>query len=130
MRAAAPAAALFLLPLAAADLRAPPAVAAPALTFGALSDWGGTDEPPYTTPGQLAASESLELLARETDMKFIATAGGNFLPTGLSHNETYNIARYLDGYGNVYAGTKVGTLPWCAARWDCSQPSWERQRRH
>lgn len=40
---------------------------------------------------------------------------GNFLPTGLSHNTTLNLARFLDGWGNVYDGAKLSTIPWCAA---------------
>lgn len=58
-----------------ADLRAPPAGAAPPLTFGAISDWGGIAQPPYNTIEQLAAAESLEVVARETDMAFITSAG-------------------------------------------------------
>lgn len=75
MRAALAAAALCAAPFAAADLRAPPSSVTPALTFGALSDWGGTDEPPYNTVEQLAAAQSLENVARATDMAFIASAG-------------------------------------------------------
>ena len=53
------------------------------LTFGVLSNWGGTDAPPYTTPGQVAAAAGLEAVAAATDMSFVLSAGGNFLPAGL-----------------------------------------------
>jgi hypothetical protein len=53
------------------------------VTFGALANWGGTGVPPYTTPGQVAAAASLEAVAAVTDMQFLLSAGGNFLPQGL-----------------------------------------------
>ena len=55
----------------------------PPLNFGVLANWGGTNTPPYTTPGQLAAAAALEAVATKTGMSFVVSAGGNFLPDGL-----------------------------------------------
>ena len=37
--------------------KAPPSTAT---IFAAISDWGGTDSPPYTTKGQLAAAKAMD----------------------------------------------------------------------
>ena len=56
---------------------------APGNTFGVLGNWGGTDTAPYSTPGQVAAAAGLEAVAAATNMLFLVSTGGNFLPTGL-----------------------------------------------
>ena len=69
------------LPEISASLRAPPSSTAavtttvPTLTFGVLSDWGGTDQPPYTTPGQVAAAGALEEVAGARLQYFIFLLG-------------------------------------------------------
>ena len=81
------------LPLAAAAAAAarcdrvlPHAVALPVAsgnTFGVLGNWGGISTAPFNTPGQVAAAAGLETVAAATDMLFLVSTGGNFLPNGL-----------------------------------------------
>ena len=62
--------------------RSPPA-AAETLTFFAVSDWGGQEVAPYTTPLQVAMAETMGRVSASFHPKFILSAGGNFLPAGM-----------------------------------------------
>jgi hypothetical protein len=51
--------------------------------FAAISDWGGTNAPPYTTPAQMAVAGALETVVSKNNVEFVLSAGNNFMPTGL-----------------------------------------------
>jgi hypothetical protein len=51
--------------------------------FAALSDWGGTGAPPYTTPSQVAVAEAMSVVGGDNPFSFVLSAGNNFLPAGL-----------------------------------------------
>ena len=60
-----------------------PPTAAETLTFFAVSDWGGQEVAPYTTPLQVAMAETMGRVSASFHPKFILSAGGNFLPAGM-----------------------------------------------
>ena len=53
------------------------------LTPACAGNWGGAGVAPYTTLGQLQAAAGFEAIAADTDMSFVISTGGNFLPVGL-----------------------------------------------
>ena len=103
---------LALLPGSLGSLRAPAPAPQKLLTFGLISDWGGTDVYPYTTPGQLTAADALEAVAQDMGFEFVVSAGGNFLPAGLEHN-TNITERFHATWSDVYGGAALGDIGWC-----------------
>lgn len=51
--------------------------------FAAISDWGGTGRPPYTTPAQVAVAAALDTVVSKNNIEFVLSAGNNFMPAGL-----------------------------------------------
>ena len=51
--------------------------------FAAISDWGGTNKPPYTTPAQMAVAGALDTVVAKNNIEFVLSAGNNFMPNGL-----------------------------------------------
>ena len=51
--------------------------------FAAISDWGGTSKPPYTTPAQVAVAGALDTVVAKNNIEFVLSAGNNFMPNGL-----------------------------------------------
>ena len=87
------------------------------LVFGMLTDGGGTDEPPYTTPEQLAAAAALETVAAAHSMAFVVSAGGNFLPSGLpvgGVGSAASDARFTGSWEDVYSGPALSSITWYA----------------
>ena len=62
------------------------AASAKPLTFFGIADWGGQQEAPYTTAGQLAAAEAMGIVADTTGdhPAFVVGAGDNFYMDGLT----------------------------------------------
>lgn len=83
------------------------------LFFGVLSDWGGQTAAPYTTPGQVSAADALAKVALANDLKFVVSAGGNFLesglPAGLEAEETMD--RVTNTFQEVYSAHSL-QVPW------------------
>ena len=51
--------------------------------FAAISDWGGTNVAPYTTPAQVAVAAALDTVVAKNNVEFVLSAGNNVIPNGL-----------------------------------------------
>jgi hypothetical protein len=76
-------------------------------TFIALSDWGGTDQAPFTTPSQQAVASAMQSVGVSTDLSFVVSAGNNFMPGGLQ-GATLRVGRPNGGGGARGGGASGG----------------------
>jgi hypothetical protein len=74
------------------------------LTFFAVSDWGGQEVAPYTTPLQVQMAETMGRVSASFHPKFVLSAGGNFLPAGMPGAWWRDARALSDGYRERVVG--------------------------
>lgn len=91
--------------------------------YAVLSDWGGTNVTPYTTPGQLAAAGGMASVCSALSCKAVLSAGGNFLPHGLPGpaQAPASQLRVEATWRGVYSAASLA-VPWYATG---GAPDWE-----
>ena len=87
------------------------------MRFLAIGDWGGTDEHPYYTQGQLATAQGLASVAagsvedNSTAASFILSLGDNFYPYGLPDSAHEVDLRFQNTFEKVYDHQEL-QVPW------------------
>ena len=81
--------------------------------YAAISDWGGSAVPPYTTAGQLAAGAAMNYVCAQVTCKAVLSAGGNVLPTGLPAGPTAR-SRFNATWSGAYSRGPALAVPWYA----------------
>ena len=75
------------------------------LNFLVMGDWGGIEDPPYTTPQEVATAAGMNLIAGEIDSEFSLALGDNFYTYGIPTD--VNDMRFNATFENVYNGTNL-----------------------
>ena len=86
-----------------------PGVTPGRLSFLVIGDWGGTDEPPYYLPGQLATAQGMAHVAAVLDSQFVVALGDNFYVYGIRSNA--HDARFQRTFEDIYTAPALQT-PW------------------
>eukprot|EP00747_Dinoflagellata_sp_TGD_P167424 gnl/TRDRNA2_/TRDRNA2_191834_c0_seq1.p1 gnl/TRDRNA2_/TRDRNA2_191834_c0~~gnl/TRDRNA2_/TRDRNA2_191834_c0_seq1.p1 ORF type:complete len:343 (+),score=50.90 gnl/TRDRNA2_/TRDRNA2_191834_c0_seq1:86-1114(+) len=94
------------------------------LSFVAVGDWGGTDDPAesgsssvFTTPSQLQVAAGMGRVASQLGARFVLGLGDNFYESGITKESAST--RLRDTFENVYTASSL-QVPWyqCAGNHD------------
>ena len=81
------------------------------LDFLMIGDWGGIDKPPYYTPEQLMAAQSMAAWSDQYNADFILAVGDNFYFEGISSDCQDD--RFQNTWENIYIKDKPSLQkPW------------------
>lgn len=79
-----------------------------ALNFLAVGDWGGDENSPYYTSGQLASVVGMDKIAQQLNSQFVIAVGDNMYHDGVTNE--YD-PRFQESFEDVYTPASLQT-PW------------------
>eukprot|EP00600_Ochromonadales_sp_CCMP1393_P003243 CAMPEP_0174991380 /NCGR_PEP_ID=MMETSP0004_2-20121128/21859_1 /TAXON_ID=420556 /ORGANISM="Ochromonas sp., Strain CCMP1393" /LENGTH=322 /DNA_ID=CAMNT_0016245121 /DNA_START=81 /DNA_END=1049 /DNA_ORIENTATION=- len=84
-------------------------VVAASVNLLALGDWGGDENFPYTTPGQVAAANGMGVVGDKIKAQAVIALGDNFYHSGIDTDETDD--RFKQTWDSVYTANSL-QVPW------------------